>query len=103
MQKFNVTAAEIINGEHSDRFADLMRFQTDRARQCYREAVLALPEADRRAQRPGLMMAAIYHALLHEIERDNWTVLDQRISLPPIRQRTEERRLGKGGVRSCNS
>ena len=63
-----------------------MRFQTERARQCYREAMLALPEADRRAQRPGLMMAAIYHALLQEIECDNWHVLDQRISLTPIRK-----------------
>ena len=86
MQRFNVTAAEIIDRKHSERFVELMRFQTERARQCYREAMLALPEADRRAQRPGLMMAAIYHALLREIERDNWQVLDQRISLTPIRK-----------------
>ncbi|MGB3289991.1 MAG: presqualene diphosphate synthase HpnD [Burkholderiaceae bacterium] len=86
MQRFEVTAAEIIERKHSERFVELMRFQTERARQCYREAMLALPEADRRAQRPGLMMAAIYHALLREIERDNWQVLDQRISLTPIRK-----------------
>src|SRR5690606_29720017 len=86
MQRFNVTAAEIINREHSDRFVALMRFQTERARQCYRDAMQSLPETDRRAQRPGLMMAAIYYALLNEIERDNWQVLDQRISLTPIRK-----------------
>lgn len=86
MQRFNVTAAEIIDRQHSERFVELMRFQTERARQCYREAMQALPEVDRRSQRPGLMMAAIYHALLHEIERDNWQVLDQRISLTPIRK-----------------
>ena len=60
-----------------------MKFQADRARELYREAMRSLPEADRRAQRPGLMMAAIYHALLDEIERDNWQVLHQRISLTP--------------------
>ncbi|NYT59079.1 presqualene diphosphate synthase HpnD [Alcaligenaceae bacterium] len=86
MQKFNVTAAEIIDGVHSDRFVALMRFQTDRARQCYRDAAQSLPDADRRSQRPGLMMAAIYYTLLKEIERDNWQVLDQRISLTPIRK-----------------
>lgn len=86
MQTFNVTAAEIINREHSERFVALMKFQTERARHCYRDAMQSLPEADRRAQRPGLMMAAIYHALLEEIERDNWQVLDQRISLTPIRK-----------------
>lgn len=86
MQKFNVKASEIIDRQHSDRFVELMRFQTDRAKQCYREAMQALPEVDRRAQRPGLMMAAIYYTLLDEIERDNWQVLDQRISLTPIRK-----------------
>ncbi|NGM88866.1 presqualene diphosphate synthase HpnD [Parapusillimonas sp. SGNA-6] len=86
LQRFNVTPAEIINRQHSERFVELMRFQHDRAKACYRDALRALPEADRRAQRPGLMMAAIYHALLHELERDNWHVLDQRISLTPIRK-----------------
>lgn len=86
MQKFDVKASEIINREHSDRFVELMRFQTERARQYYREAALALPDTDRRAQRPGLLMAAIYYALLEEIERDNFNVLDQRISLTPIRK-----------------
>lgn len=86
MQRFKVTAEEIIQSKHSERFVALMRFETDRAKQYYREAMQALPEADRRSQRPGLMMAAIYHALLLEIERDNWQVLDQRISLTPIRK-----------------
>lgn len=86
LQRFGVKASEILDSQHSDRFVELMRFQTERARQYYREAARSLPEADRRAQRPGLAMAAIYHALLNEIERDNWQVLDQRISLTPIRK-----------------
>lgn len=86
LQRFDVKASEILDSQHSERFVQLMRFQTERARQYYREAVLALPEADRRTQRPGLAMAAIYYALLDEIERDNWQVLDQRISLTPIRK-----------------
>ncbi|WP_459614685.1 presqualene diphosphate synthase HpnD [Bordetella sp. 2513F-2] len=86
LQRFDVKAAEILGGQYSERFSALMRFQADRARQLYREAMAALPEADRRAQRPGLMMAAIYHALLDEIERDDWQVLHQRISLTPVRK-----------------
>jgi phytoene synthase len=99
MQRFDVKAAEIIERKHSDRFVELMRFQTERARQCYREAMQALPEADRRAQRPGLMMAAIYHALLREIERDGWQVLDQRISLTPIRKFALAWKVWVGGGR----
>ena len=86
LQQFDVKASEILNSQHSERFTDLMQFQTQRARQYYAEAMQTLPEADRRAQRPGLAMAAIYYALLDEIERDNWQVLDQRISLTPIRK-----------------
>lgn len=86
MERHGVTVDDILDGHHSDRFEALMRQQTQRARELYREAMRALPEVDQRAQRPGLMMAAIYHALLNEIERDHWRVLDQRIGLTPIRK-----------------
>ena len=42
--------------------------------------------ADRRAQRPGLIMAAIYRTLLREIAPDRFQVLDQRTSLTPLRK-----------------
>ena len=86
LQQFDVKASEILNSQYSDRFVALMQFQTERAKQYYREALAALPEVDRRNQRSGLAMAAIYHALLLEIEHDKWQVLDQRISLTPIRK-----------------
>ena len=99
LQQFEVKAADILNGNYSERFAALMRFQADRARQLYREAMACLPEADRRAQRPGLMMAAIYYALLDEIERDNWQVLHQRISLTPLRKLMLAWKVWVGGGR----
>ena len=86
LQKFNVTAADILNARHSENFENLMRFQAQRAQAMYDEAFALLPAEDRRAQRAGLMMAAIYRALLSEIERDGFHVLTQRISLTPIRK-----------------
>ncbi|EJN07982.1 presqualene diphosphate synthase HpnD [Herbaspirillum sp. YR522] len=86
LQQFNVTAADILNGRASDNFSALMKFQVERARAVYDEAFALLPREDRRAQRPGLMMAAIYRTLLEEIERDGYQVLNQRISLTPIRK-----------------
>ncbi|QAU34404.1 presqualene diphosphate synthase HpnD [Janthinobacterium sp. 17J80-10] len=86
LQQFNVTAADLLNARHSDNFEKLMRFQVQRAQTVYDEAFALLPAADRRAQRPGLMMAAIYRTLLTEIERDGYHVLNQRISLTPIRK-----------------
>ena len=63
-----------------------MAFQVERARDFYAKALALLPSRDRRAQRPGLMMAAVYRALLTEIERDGYRVLDRRISLAPAVQ-----------------
>lgn len=86
LQQFQVTAADILNRRYSDNFVALMKFQAQRARAAYVEAFALLAPEDRKAQRPGLIMAAIYHALLEEIERDNFQVLHQRISLTPIRK-----------------
>jgi len=86
LQQFNVTAADLLNARHSERFENLMRFQVERAQKVYDEAFALLPKEDRRAQRPGLMMAAIYRTVLGEIERDSYRVLTQRISLTPIRK-----------------
>jgi len=86
LQQFKVTAAELLNARHSENFENLMRFQVQRAQTAYDDAFALLPKADRRAQRPGLMMAAIYRTLLDEIEADGFHVLNQRISLTPIRK-----------------
>jgi phytoene synthase len=86
LQQFNVTAADILNARHSENFEALMRFQCERAQKVYDEALSLLPREDRRAQRPGLMMAAIYRTVLDEIQRDNYNVLNQRISLTPLRK-----------------
>jgi 15-cis-phytoene synthase len=86
LQKFGVTAADVLASRYSDNFTGLMNFQIDRAERYYEQAFAALPEADRKAQRPGLIMAAIYRTLLQEIRRENCRVLHQRIALTPIRK-----------------
>ena len=86
LQQFEVKAHEILDGQYSERFAALMKFQAARAHRLYDEALALLPAADRRAQKPGLMMASIYRTLLREIERDNFQVLHQRTSLTPLRK-----------------
>ena len=86
LKEFGVTAADILNARHTEDFARLMRFQAERARRCYDEAFAILPSEDRHAQRPGLMMAAIYRTLLEEIAGENYRVLDRRTALTPIRK-----------------
>jgi len=86
LQRFEVKAHEILERKYSDRFTALMRFQAERAHRLYDEALALLPAEDRRPQKPGLMMASIYRTLLREIERDDFRVLHQRISLTPLRK-----------------
>jgi 15-cis-phytoene synthase len=86
LQKFNVPASEILGLRQSEAFTRLMQFEAGRARSHYEDALRALPAADRKAQRPGLIMAAIYRTLLEEIERDGFSVLHRRTSLTPLRK-----------------
>lgn len=90
LQQFGVKANEILLRSkpwgYSERFTALMKFQAERAHRLYDEALALLPEVDRTAQKPGLMMANIYRALLVEIEREDFQVLHQRIALTPLRK-----------------
>jgi len=90
LQRFDVKAHELLKREapwgYSDRFQALMRFQAERARTLYDQAFALLPEADRVPQKPGLMMANIYRALLRDIEAQGFQVLHQRTSITPLRK-----------------
>ena len=86
MQRFNVTAADLINRKYSDAFTELMRFETKRARDALQAALAAMPANERRSQRTLVAQAALALALLDEIERDGYHVLHQRIALTPIRK-----------------
>lgn len=86
LQRFDVPAADILQSRYSENFRRLMEFQVERAEHYYDQALAALPQVDRRTQRPGLMMAAIYRTLLDEIRRDGCRVLDRRTSLTPVRK-----------------
>jgi phytoene synthase len=86
LKQFNVPAADILNAKYSDNFTALMQFQAERAEKYYEHAFAQLPAVDRKSQRPGLIMAAIYRTLLDEIRADNFRVLHQRIALTPVRK-----------------
>jgi len=86
LKRFDVPVADILNSRYSDNFRKLMEFQIERAEHYYVQAMAQLPPIDRKTQRPGLVMAAIYRTLLDEIKRDGCQVLSQRTSLTPLRK-----------------
>ena len=86
LKRFDVPVADILNARHSENFRRLMEFQIERAEGYYAQAMSQLPDVDRKTQRPGLVMAAIYRTLLDEIKRDGCQVLTRRTSLTPLRK-----------------
>jgi phytoene synthase len=86
LRRFSVSAEDILQGRYSENFTALMRFQKVRAESYYVRALAWLPPVDRKSQRPGLIMATLYRALLHEIEARAFQVLRQRITLSPRRK-----------------
>ena len=86
LQRFGVAQSSLTSGAPSEAFQRLMTFETDRAREWYARAFDKLDARDRRTQRAGLIMAAIYQTLLDEIARDGFNVLDRRTSLTPLRK-----------------
>jgi len=86
LARFGVGVPQILDAKYDDKFVRLMEFQAERAERYYDQAFAQLPAVDRAAQRPGLIMAAIYRTLLAEIRNDRYQVLDRRTALTPIRK-----------------
>jgi phytoene synthase len=86
LAKFGLTAQDILARRGGEAFVNLMRSQAGRAQSYYDLAFSKLAPADRANQRAGLIMAGIYRTLLDEIGRDDFQVLEQRVTLTPLRK-----------------
>jgi len=74
---------QILNRQMSPPLQQLLQQQAARAHHYYQLAYQQLPEADRYAQRSGLIMAAIYQSTLQRLERQQFPIFERRVSLPP--------------------
>ncbi|MCW5605657.1 MAG: presqualene diphosphate synthase HpnD [Burkholderiales bacterium] len=86
LARYGVTVADIVHARDSEGFQRLMAFQVERALAAYDTAFSKLPATDRRAQRTGIIMAAIYRTLLEEIRDGGCRVLRERTSITPVRK-----------------
>ena len=86
LAQFGVHAGDILNAHETAEFHKLIQFQIERAQHFYRQAFEQLPTADRKNQRTGIIMAAIYRATLDEIIASGCHVLKERVSLTPLRK-----------------
>lgn len=86
LTRFGVAEDDLVCRRDGPAVRELVIFEIDRAEQHYAEALALLPPEDRRAQRTGLIMAAIYRTLLAEIRDGGAKVLSERTSLTPLRK-----------------
>jgi len=86
LAQFGVHTRDILDAKETEGFQQLMQFQIERAQRYYQQAFEQLPAADRKSQRTGLIMAAIYRATLDEVAASGCHVLRERISLTPLRK-----------------
>lgn len=81
MAAHGVTEADLTAPAPSPALRALLQSEAARARSLYDEALAALPPENRAAQRPGLMMGALYRTLLDKIAAQDFAVLHQRVRL----------------------
>ncbi len=87
LKKAGVSEDDILQGHETEAVKTLMEYQIERAESYYDRALRELPTEDTKAQRPGLMMAAIYRTLLREIQADGaQKTLNSKTSIPPFRK-----------------
>jgi 15-cis-phytoene synthase len=75
LKAFNVTEAEILRHEYSDRFARLARSVGAQARAYYQRARETLPAEDRRTMVAAELMGAVYWRLWCKLEARQYQVL----------------------------
>ncbi len=87
LARFNVSEDDLLQSRESAAVKQLLEFQITRAESYYERAMQELSPEDRKSQRVGLMMAAIYRTLLDEIKTDGAEkVLNSRTSLGAFRK-----------------
>ena len=74
LKRFNVTEAEILRHEYSERFAKLAANVAARARNYYRLARETLPVEDRRTMVAAELMGSVYWRLLGKLEAKQFNI-----------------------------
>ena len=70
----------------SDNYKRLIRDQVEAIEPIYEQALSLLPAEDRKQQKAGLIMAAIYKKILKKIARNPKRAFEQRQTLAPLRK-----------------
>lgn len=79
LQRFDLTNDDIAGRVYDQRFIDFMKFQIERNREIYREALPGIPMLAWRGRLAVRIAYVLYKAILAEIERANYNVYFGRV------------------------
>jgi len=89
LHRFGLEPADLLTGRAGERasgYSQLMRHQVARAREHFQVGIRLVPLVERDARGCPAALAALYQALLSELERRDFDVQTERISLSPARK-----------------
>ena len=81
MERFGYSEDDLRNGVRNPAFLDLMKFQSERAREYFDRGFKLLPYLSRRSRACPAVLGALYSRVLDRIEASDYDVLDSRVSL----------------------
>jgi len=84
LRRFGVNAEQLRLGMENDRFRSLMKFEAGRAWACYEESEPLSMLISPKSRRSLWALREVYKRLLERIEKANYAVLNQRISVPKV-------------------
>ena len=81
LERFRVPVEHLKMEVTSPEAKRLFKYQAERAQSYYDKALGELPEEDRYSQRTGLIMSAVYHRILDEIDSRDYALLEGEITI----------------------
>ena len=86
LEKYGYSEEELLASKYNTNFIQLMKFEAERARKYFAEAIRHLSEDDKPLFIAALIMQEIYFRLLQDIERAEYNVFKYRIRVPNFKK-----------------
>jgi phytoene synthase len=84
LKRFGVSEQDLERGRRTPHLIELLRFEADRARRYYHEAMPLVGMVHERSRASLRALISIYSRLLDRIEQSNYDVFTRRVSLSPL-------------------
>jgi len=86
MEKFGYSEEELLKNKYNDLFIELMKYDSERAREFYKKANECLGKGDKGLMFSARIMQHIYYSVLKKIEKANYNVFENYAKVSKFRK-----------------